>query len=201
MRVATAAVEGDVDEAVIRRVGQFSGLTIGKIYGRTGKQPLLRSIRGYNNAARFSPWVVLVDLDSDCECAPPYVQRWLPHPSPFMCFRTAVRAVESWLLADRERVATWLGINVARIPIDPDSIDDPKQVLINLARRSRRVSLRNDIVPREGSGRIIGPLYNPRLIAFVDDINQGWRPEVACSASDSLARCLASMQRLVAVSP
>jgi hypothetical protein len=68
----TAAVEGDVDEAVVRSLIEHIQAKIRAVYGRTGKSHLQRRLSGYNQAARFSPWIVLVDLDHDAECAPPF---------------------------------------------------------------------------------------------------------------------------------
>jgi hypothetical protein len=108
----------------------------------------------------------------------------------------AVRAVEAWLLADAERLAAFLGIRAALIPRDPDAEHDPKTTLVNLARRSRRRAIREDIVPREGSGGRVGPGYVGRLIEFVTAAENGWRPGVAAGRSDSLRRCLEALQVL-----
>jgi hypothetical protein len=62
--------------------------------------------------------------------------------------------------------------------------------VVDLARRSRRRAIRDDFVPREGSGRRIGPLYTSRMIEFVEDMTAGWRPDEAARLSPSLARCL-----------
>ena len=192
----TAAVEGDLDEAVVRRITMHAGLSLGAVHGRGGKQMLLRSIGGYNEAARQSAWFVLVDLDGDCKCAPPCMQKWLPDPAPQMCFRAVVRSVESWLLADRERIAGWLDVPLAKVPQIPDNLDNPKDELIRLARRSRRRTIREDLVPREGSGRAVGPLYTTRMIEYVEDGNKGWRPDSAANVSDSLARCMKRLTQL-----
>jgi hypothetical protein len=186
-------VEGDLDEALLRRILSYVGVTLGAVHGRQGKHFLLKSINGYNNAARYAPWIVLVDLDRDCDCAPPCARRWLANPSIRMCFRVAVRAVEAWLLADRERVAQLLGMRTALLPAHPDSLDDPKRELVNLARRTRRRAIRDDLVPRDGSGRLVGPLYTTRMIEFVEDAASGWRPDEAIRNSESLSR---SVQRL-----
>lgn len=196
--VVKGAVEGDLDEAILRRIVACVGLSLGQVYGRNGKQSLLRGVRGYNNAARFSPWIVLIDLDGDCNCAPECIVQWLPDPALHMCFRVAVRAVEAWMLADRERIASWLGVPVNRVPEDPDRLDNPKRRLVDLARRSRRRSVRDDIVPRSGSGREVGVLYTARMIEFAQDENEGWRPELARGVSDSLRRCIAGLEQLVA---
>jgi len=77
MVVLTAAVEGLVDEAVVRRLAKHVGVEVGPVYGKNGKGHLRQRIAGYNNAARISPWVVLVDLNREAECAPPLRDAWL----------------------------------------------------------------------------------------------------------------------------
>ena len=192
----TAAVEGNVDEAIARRLIEHVGGTPGPVYGRNGKHHLRQRIANYNQAARLSPWVVLVDLDHDAECAPPFRRAWLPALSSHMCFRVAVRQVEAWLLADRERVAKFLSVSMVRIPHNPESVEHPKHLLVDLARSSRRRDIREDIVPRPGSGRSVGPAYTARLIEFVISRHTGWRPEVAARFSDSLNRSLRCLRRL-----
>jgi hypothetical protein len=195
-RTVTVAVEGDLDEALLRQILDHVGMSVRAVYGRKGKRFLLQSINGYNNAARHAPWIVLVDLDRDCDCAPPCAQRWLATPSTQMCFRVAVRAVEAWLLADRERLAQLLGVNAAWLPANPDCLDDPKRSLIDLARRSRRRAVREDLVPRQGSGRSVGPLYTTRMIEFLQDDTAGWRLDQALQVSESLERCVRRLRNL-----
>jgi len=192
----TGAVEGDLDGVVLERIVRHVGREPGPVYGRKGKLQLLTSLGGYNNAARFAPWLVLIDLDRDCDCPPPCRKQWLPEPAPLMCFRIAVRAVEAWLLADRERIAGFLGLSAKRVPTDPDRLSDPKATLIELAKGSRRGAIRQGLVPRPESGRRIGPEYNALLSQFVSDQEQGWRPDVAACESDSLQRCLARLGEL-----
>jgi hypothetical protein len=114
-----------------------------------------------------------------------------------MCFRVVVRAIESWLLADRARIARYLGVSKAIVPDDPDALDNPKQHLINLARRSRRRAILDEIVPRQTSGRIVGPLYTSWVIEFASNLEGGWRPRVAAERSQSLRRCIGALGRLV----
>jgi len=195
--VVSGAVEGIVDEAVFRRLVQTAGGDAGAIYGKGGKHPLIQSLPGYNNAARFAPWLVLIDLDHDADCAPPYRNFLLPAPSAQMCLRVAVREVESWLLADRERMADLLDVNPNWVPSEPDALDDPKQAVVNLARRSGDRGISRDLVPREGSGRVEGPAYASRLIEFASDHRYGWRPSIAARSSESLNRCLRALRRLM----
>jgi hypothetical protein len=63
--VIAGAVEGLIDEAVMRCLVRHIGAETGPIHGRNGKHHLLQKLDGYNQAARNSPWLVLVDLDQD----------------------------------------------------------------------------------------------------------------------------------------
>jgi hypothetical protein len=112
-----------------------------------------------------------------------------------MRFRVAVREVEAWLLADRASMALFLKVPLALIPRDPDGLDDPKLRLVDLARRSRQRDIRVDLVPREGSGRAVGPAYTSRLVEFAGKM---WRPDAAAAHSDSLRRCRQRIAELVA---
>jgi len=196
--VISGAVEGLLDEAVVERLIEYVGGSLGPVYGRKGKGHLLQRLDGYNQAARFAPWIVLVDLNTDCSCAPPYQQLLLPLPAPHMCFRIAVRTVEAWLLADRERLARFLGIARDIVPSNPEAVRDPKLTVVALAKRSRRRQIVQDVVPRAGSGRTVGSAYTSCLIDFVRDPNTGWRPDVAANLSDSLNRCIRHLRRLLA---
>ncbi len=194
--VISGAVEGLIDEAVLRRLIEHVGATAGPVFGKNGKAHLRQRIRGYNQAAHYRPWVVLVDLNRDAECAPPLRRAWLPHPALKMCFRVAVRAIEAWLLADRERISAFLGVPMAGIPLNTEEVEDPKGAVVDLARQSRKREIREDMVPRPESGRGVGPAYTSRLIEFVSHRQAGWRPAAAAKSSDSLRRCLACLRRL-----
>jgi hypothetical protein len=195
----SGAVEGPADEAVLQRLVEYSGATLGTVYGKRGKVHLRQRLPGYNAAASLSPWIVIVDLDHDADCAPELRSRWLPHPAPRMCFRVVVRALEAWLFADRERLARFLSLRVAQLPVYPDTLDDPKRLMIEMARRSSRRDIREDMAPRPGGGRSVGPAYTSRIIEFATDSWRGWRPDVAATYSNSLARSIQCLQRLIAV--
>lgn len=192
--VVSAAVEGNLDEVVLRQIAAHVGLSVGSVYGLKGKPHLLKSLPGYNNAAQFTPWIVMLDLDRDYECAPEALKGWLPKPTENMFCRIAVRAIEAWLLADRDRIAAMLGISVQRIPSEPDSLDDPKRHLVDLARNSSRGEIRASIVPRPGSGRSVGPNYNAKMVDFVTAGR--WRINIARCSSASLQRTLDRLKEL-----
>jgi hypothetical protein len=192
--VISAAVEGLVDEAVVRKVIACAGGQAGSVYGTKGKPALRKGINGFNHAARHARWVVLVDLNSDKACAPALRQCWLPAPAPLLCFRIAVRQVEAWLMADGDTLAQYLRVARSAIPRDPETLVNAKTEMVNLARCSKRRDIRTDMLPRKGSGRAVGPAYTSRLIEYVQT---AWRPREAAQRSDSLRRALACLERLV----
>ena len=63
-------------------------------------------------------------------------------------FPVAVREVEAWLLADRKHLAHFLHVPITQIPLAPEELENPKQTLVNLARKSRVRSIQKDMVPR-----------------------------------------------------
>jgi hypothetical protein len=192
------AVEDDLGEVVIRRLLLDTGreYAIGSVFGRTGYGYLRSTANNWNAAAAAgTPVVLLTDLDRH-PCPPGLIDDWLdfdPHAN--LIFRVAVREVESWLLADREGLAAFLRLSAVHVPLQPDQIADPKQFLVNLARRSRTRVLRESIVPRAGSTALQGPDYNGILGEFVR--NQ-WGREAAMECSPSLKR---AWERLMAFVP
>jgi hypothetical protein len=191
----TLAVEGDIDLPIARRLLLSIGLELGAVYGLHGKDRLSQRLSGYNYAARRTPWFVLRDLNNDAPCAPELVRNLLPAPAPQMCFRVAVRSAEAWLLADREEIARFLGVSRALVPTDPETLPYPKQTLIDLARRSQRRVVKEDLVPAEGTSARVGPGYTGRMREFAADL---WRPETAAHLSPSLQGCLRALRRWAA---
>jgi hypothetical protein len=166
------------------------------VYGKQGKAAIHKRIVSYNSAARHTPWIVMIDLDSEADCAPELVSGWLPAPADLMYLRVAVHAVESWLLADAHGISRFFGVSLSRVPTNPDPLPDPKLTLINLARRSRSRALREDMAPRPESGRSVGPAYVSRLIEFATDTADGWRAETAALVSPSLRSCMRRLSLL-----
>ena len=193
MRVwISGAVEGIVDEAVLRRLCRDAGLGVKLIKVCGGKAKLDQRLRGYNAAARYGRWVVLRDLNSDAECGPQLVQSLLPDQSLHMHLRIVRHSVEAWLLADKQRFSEFFSVSASRIPKDPELIERPKDQLIQIVRNSRRRAIREDMLPRQGSIAKEGPAYSSRLAEYVE---VAWRPETAAEVSDTLRRCLARLAK------
>jgi hypothetical protein len=180
--VWTVAVEGDSDLPVVLAILAACGQECGIRYVVGGRDRVDKSLKGWCAAAARSPWLILRDLDRDT-CAPALLTRIAPPNA--RAVRIAVRTVEAWLLADRERAASWLGVPVGKIPRDVESLLDPKAELINLARTSRIQRIREDIVPRTHAHQ--GPGYVEQLRRYCAD---RWRPDEAARRAPSLERCL-----------
>lgn len=189
----TVAVEGIVDQAVAQRLLRWAGRKTGGVHVKRGKDQLDPRLPGYNNAARFSPWLVLRDLDRDAECPAELARQKLGDPSPLLLFRVPVRAVEAWLLADRERLAEFLAVRPAKVPERPEELDRPKRAIVDIARKSRLKDIRRGMVPQPGHSAEVGPAYSALMIEFA---SQQWDPERAASRADSLARCLKRLKEL-----
>jgi hypothetical protein len=184
------AVEDDLSEAVLTEILKQSQrpFLIGNCLKRGGYGYLKRILPGINNsAAKCLPYLILTDLDNH-ECPLALISEWLSQPKhPNLIFRVAVKEVEAWLLAHREEFARFLGISVDLVPRDLDSIRDPKQLLIELTKKSKKRYLRDAIVPAKNSTAKIGRDYNSQLIQFV---HESWRAELAKDHSQSLARAV-----------
>ena len=197
LAVIQCAVEGIVDETVARRLITICGGTTGAVYGKKGKRNLRKNISGYNRAANYYPWLVLVDLNSEYSCPPDLLTEWLPNKNPNLCLRIAIHEIEAWLLADKERVAKFFKVKLSTIPNDVELLSDPKQTMVNIARESRSRTIIADMVPSKKSHRTVGPAYNSRLIEFVSDTNSGWRPKIARNYSESLRSCINCIKNLI----
>lgn len=193
MYPVTVVVEGDTDLPFAKAVLRAAGLEAGNVVDTGGKDRLDAQLSGFNAAARGSPWLVLRDLDRDAVCAPSLRAARLPDCAALMCFRIPVHAVEAWALGDFERIASFLKVSTGRLPLEPEKEIDPKQTLVNLARRSTKRAIREDLVPPEGGVRKVGPGYEARLIEFG---THHWRWRAAQRRCPSLRRSVEALRRL-----
>ncbi|NJL27831.1 MAG: hypothetical protein HC897_07995 [Thermoanaerobaculia bacterium] len=181
----TVVVEGDTDLPIVAKLAADAGIMISREIGCAGKSQLDADLRGYNNAAHHAPWFVLRDLDQDAACAGELLAGWAFQPSNWMCFRLAVRAIESWLLADHEGICSFFKVKPSIVPEHPDTAVNPTQALVNLARRSRSKRIRDAMVPRPGLATSVGAFYEATIIHFGRD---HWDLDRAAARSESLAR-------------
>lgn len=187
-------VEDVASEHVLRRILQYAlpHAVVSNVVHCGGFGQIKARFDRYLNACNVVPHVVLTDLDLH-ECPMKLMQDWgIPRPLPArLIFRVAVREVEAWLLADRQRMAEFLQVALAKVPTDVEGEIDPKRSLINLARRSRSKRFSLEFCPAVDSKASQGVLYNDHLIRFV---NEMWRVDVARESSSSLNRAIGRLQ-------
>jgi len=159
-------------------------IQIVSISGKCGNLYIRDNIRTFNEASNFLPHIVLTDLDRKI-CAPQLKQEWINfeiHKN--MLFRIAEKEIDAWILSDRESFASWMSISVNKIPFNTQEIEDPKQFIINLARKSRKRDVK-DIIPKGTAMQ--GPGYNVLLQKFV---LERWDAENAANYNASLKRTI-----------
>jgi hypothetical protein len=193
----SALVEGATDEIVARRIVEHCDHEFAVCYGKHGVGYILQRLGGFAAAATYGPpLLVMVDLmDTGIACARDLVPALLPDRPALCILRGVVRELESWLLADREAIATFLGLSVARVPADPEALLNPKQSFINLARHCRKRSRRDAIVPADGVNAATGPDY---LGAVAELVRDHWDVTRASAVAPSLARCVARLREIPA---
>ena len=182
------AVEDELSEVISTKILKSFGIKVMVVLGNNGNGYLRKKSPELNRSARGLDVFLLTDLDSTRNCPPELIRSWVEGPlNPRFLFRVAVMEVESWLMADREAVAEFLSIPVKRIPLSTDSIPEPKEFFVSLARKSKKRRLRDELVPKPGAKIPVGYGYNTRLSEFVRDY---WDLERAATISPSLKRTL-----------
>lgn len=190
------ATEDELSEVVgFRLVGEAGqNLQIGLKFRRSGQGFLRANIGKFCEIARRTPVILFTDLDR-VECPPALIRAWIdnrPFPEHFV-FRVAVRETESWLLADREALADFLGVTLNRVAQSPDELADPKEALLALIRRCRNHGLKRDLLPEAGSPSKVGLGYNAVLGSFV---RTNWNIDRAAANSPSLERARLRIKQL-----
>ena len=193
----TLVVEDDLSEVVAKRlIGEYLSMAeIYEVFVAGGS--IKKYIPGLNQRARFlGPVLALADLDRPLSCPAVLVQELTSEllKDPNLLIRIAVLEIESWILADREAIAGWLGVATNVVSRNPESLDDPKRTLVQIAGRSRNRRLREAIAPIRvlGTNRT-GPNYNETLARFV---TQNWKPEAARRNAPSLDRAIVRIAEL-----
>lgn len=197
MRPLVLATEDALSEAVGQRMVQDagSGLAVTQMLRRGGFGYLRSKMRSFCQIARYTPVLLLTDLDAE-ECPARLIESWSRRDAipAQLLLRVAVRQVESWLLADRDGMARLLKVSVRHVPRDPDALPDAKQSLLQLAQRAPR-AIRADLVAESGAAAAQGLGYNAVLSNFV---RTSWDPSKAVNCSNSLARARIRVSELAA---
>lgn len=155
-----------------------------------GVTKLIAALPRYVGLTKVHP--VLCIADTDRQCAVELRRRWLPRASNAFLLRLAVNEAESWLLADSEAFADFLGISVRAIPQAPDQLVDAKREVLNLARKSKKRGIRQEMVSPASPDRP-GAGYNIHLRDFTEN---HWSVQRAGRFSPSLSRAVNRLAEL-----
>lgn len=187
MPLFNIATEDALGEALALKILQAVAphVELGLKFRRNGNSYLKQKLPSFRQMAVREPILILTDLDN-LPCPVALIQNWSgEHPFPEnLLLRVAVQEAESWVLADRSGVAQYMGVSVTRIPHHVDSINNPKEFLLNLAKRARR-EVRSELVISRGAIASQGLGYNRALTSFVGAI---WNLDDAVHSSESLSR-------------
>lgn len=193
MNPVNLVVEDIISEAVLRRILADLGMPVATCYGLQGNNYIRQKLTAFNNASRYVPYIILTDLDAN-PCPVQLVSNWFQGitPSRNLVFRVAIKEVESWILADRDNFAGYLRVSSVRIPVSTETLANPKEFVVELAKHARKRDIRDAIVPPAGSCAKRGRDYNGALVRF---IYKSWDYDAAALHSDSLDRMLKTLRR------
>ncbi len=151
-------------------------------------------MRHYAEAGRRGvPHLVLTDLDRH-PCAPRLLSgQRIGSRMPGVVVRVAVREVEAWLIADRRGLAEYIKVPMAKVPARPEELMEPKEVLLQLSRKSADREFRREVLPEPGSLARKGVGYNRTFARFVSTT---WRPDRAAERADSLLRAIRAIREM-----
>jgi hypothetical protein len=190
--VVKLAGEGLVDIAILQRLATDVGLVPGDCYGLKGKSHLDQRTGNYNSASNHEPWLILRDLDHDCECPGALVIAKIGVQGRWLQYRVAVREVEVWLMADGATFCDKYHISTALLPRNLEALESPKSSILQLLAASRSRDIRESMVrARPGQPLRIGPEYNALLCEFA---LKHWNPTSGQRHSRSLERALVRLK-------
>jgi len=197
---SSLVVEGETDYLIISRLCEYFNIPLGSPFIAKGKDRLLKNLDGYINAARFKPFIVLIDLDEDFSCAPEALRKWVKVRADYLILRIPVHAIDSWILADREGFSKFFSVPIKYIPVSTDNEKKPKEKMMSILNKSRSKTIKKKMLPRTAAKRKVGSLYSATLKEFIFGVPEGvkpkWNPFQAAQCSDSLNRCLKALNQL-----
>lgn len=186
MHYVQAVVEEILQEVLLQKILQVyrKDISIAGIAGKKGNDYIKQGLKGFNDASKAIPHIIITDLDR-IKCAPFLISSWTDFPiKNTLLFRIAVKTSDAWILADRKSFSNFFGVPLNKIPLDTETIADPKRFIITLARNSRK-KFAKELVPMGNA--IQGPGYNLYLQKFV--LNH-WNPEDASNSNQSLKKAV-----------
>lgn len=177
-----------IEQAALRIITtQNPNLTVSNLMGKRGFSHFQSRIREIRRSAAALKFIVFLDGDElGGVCPIDAIREWCDVAQPENIYiRFAFHEVESWLLADRLNLARFLGVPDNLVPIVRDDTANAKELLLQIAGRSRNRDIIQDIVPKPGLSAKVGPAYSLRLSEFIQTT---WDVGLAANINISLAR-------------
>lgn len=160
------------------------------------KHKIKKRISGINQSAKGHPYFVLTDQDTLDRCPVAAIKELPTTLHHNLMYRFAVMETEAWIMADRKGLAKFLSVRASSVPENPDSVEYPKEEIINLAKMSNSGKIKQGLVPQTGSLSKVGRDYNNALGEFV---LEKWNINEASQCSPSLNRTMQRLQRFVPI--
>ena len=180
-----------------RLIREHAALNVWRETNAQGYGAIKRDILKYDAMARNGcPVLALTDLD-DRACCRALLDEWLGANHGIhqdLLLRICIREVEAWLMADPAPVARLLRLPVTRIPAQPETLADPKQIFLDLA-KSAPAKVRKSLRPQACSSARIGPEYNELLCPL---LATEWNIDKAAERAPSLAKARQRLAQLAA---
>ncbi len=193
MEPAFLATEDELSEQVGHILAEEAGFAVENCFRKQGFGYLKSRIPNFFQIAARQPVILITDLDR-VTCPLTLMNEWFngrTKPNRLI-FRVAVREIESWLLADHIGIKSLMGMRISNLPLNPDSLIDPKRHLLQIAKKAPR-EVREDLLPQTGAISSQGLGYNSRMCAFARD---AWSPARAAERSPSLERARRNLRQL-----
>lgn len=188
------ASEDRLIQAIIKRILKDLGFNMADLTPicAGGGSKLRAKVPSLVRSARGGVSVIMcTDLDFT-SCLVRMRDEWFPKGIPSnMVFSIAIREADAWILAD-PGISGYLA-SPASVPESPENVQDPKSALIEIAKRSRKREIRDEMVIKKGALAKVGPGYNDLLESFV---KSHWNVGLASRKSKSLKRLIDRISNL-----
>lgn len=171
--------------SIIKLLEYIGNFNIVHKLGREGNGYLMSKLNNFNKLAERHTMLVVTDLDNkkDHNTYVLELKKRIQKPHGNLIFSIPVREIESWLLADREGLSEFLSVSKDKITRQPESLLDPKDEIINIAKSCKNKEARVGIPPQKNVINKMGISYNRMLASY---ISNNWSVERAIDNSSSL---------------
>lgn len=190
-------VEGNTDEPIVRALMTATGWASDEytISSEKGSGNIVRKIAKHAEAARQIPRILFLDSDNKCPVdMRETLETGLTNTPDDFVLRIVCTCIESWVLADREGLASFCGVDIAAIPASQKlaPIRNHKNELLKVLRKSKSPKGRR-MTQGNGNDLQFSDDYTRHLADLMTDY---WDAERAAQNNDSLRRAIGRLKEL-----